>query len=63
LSTGDSYLVPNILPPELADGIFERLREEVSWNIMKHRGESGSSLPEADVLTQGTGEAVTFPGS
>ncbi|THG98826.1 hypothetical protein EW145_g7363 [Phellinidium pouzarii] len=35
---GDTYLILDVLPPELATGAFERLREEVEWNTMSHRG-------------------------
>jgi hypothetical protein len=38
LGAGDAYLVQGLLPPELADGIFAKLKEEVEWNVMKHRG-------------------------
>ncbi|KAJ7441732.1 hypothetical protein FB451DRAFT_1298448 [Mycena latifolia] len=38
LGTGDSYLALNIVPPELADAAFERMREEVKWDVMHHRG-------------------------
>ncbi|KAJ6547433.1 hypothetical protein B0H19DRAFT_998472 [Mycena capillaripes] len=38
LGTGDSYLTLNVAPPELADVAFDRLRDEVRWDIMHHRG-------------------------
>lgn len=38
LGTGDSYLVEDILPEELAEVAFERMRNEVKWNTMYHRG-------------------------
>ena len=38
IGEGDTYLVDNILPPELADVAFENLRKEVAWNVMHHRG-------------------------
>ena len=31
IGEGDSRLVLNLLPDELREGIFERLREEVAW--------------------------------
>ena len=31
LGAGDSYLVTNMLPPELADIAFEQMRAEVGW--------------------------------
>jgi hypothetical protein len=27
-----------VLPDELADGVFEKLQQEVQWNKMMHRG-------------------------
>jgi hypothetical protein len=38
LGTGDSYLTLNVVPPELADVAFDRLRDEVKWDVMHHRG-------------------------
>lgn len=38
LGAGDSYLVTDMLPPDLADIAFERLTTEVQWQIMYHRG-------------------------
>ncbi|KAJ7443006.1 hypothetical protein FB451DRAFT_1296545 [Mycena latifolia] len=38
LGTGDSYFALNVVPPELADVAFERMREEVKWDVMHHRG-------------------------
>ncbi|KAJ7121979.1 hypothetical protein C8R43DRAFT_1136260 [Mycena crocata] len=38
LETGDSYLTLDVVPPELADVAFERMRDEVKWDVMHHRG-------------------------
>jgi hypothetical protein len=38
IGEGDTELVLDILPSDLADTAFEKLREEVQWHIMKHRG-------------------------
>lgn len=38
IGEGDTYLVENVLPPELADVAFENLQKEVAWNVMHHRG-------------------------
>ncbi|KAL1705573.1 hypothetical protein EV121DRAFT_203277 [Schizophyllum commune] len=38
IGKGDSRLVLDLLPDELREGIFERLREEVAWETMYHRG-------------------------
>ena len=38
VGTGDSYLVADLLPAELANVAFEKLKDEVRWNTMYHRG-------------------------
>ncbi|KAJ7689545.1 hypothetical protein B0H17DRAFT_633863 [Mycena rosella] len=38
LGTGDSYLILNVVPSELAEVAFERMRDEVKWDVMHHRG-------------------------
>lgn len=38
IAEGDTYLVENILPEELGDVAFERLKAEVKWSKMFHRG-------------------------
>ena len=38
IGEGDSYLVENVLPPELAEVVLEKLMNEVAWNVMHHRG-------------------------
>jgi hypothetical protein len=38
LGAGDSYLVADVLSPDLSDVAFERLKEEVKWSTMFHRG-------------------------
>ena len=45
IGEGDTYLVDNILPPELADVAFENVRKEVAWNVMHHRGAFTSMRP------------------
>ena len=45
IGEGDTYLLDNILPPELADVAFENLRKEVAWNVMHHRGAFTSTRP------------------
>jgi hypothetical protein len=37
IGEGDTYLVENVLPPELAEVMFEKLMKEVTWNVMHHR--------------------------
>ncbi|KZP10304.1 hypothetical protein FIBSPDRAFT_938095 [Athelia psychrophila] len=38
LGAGDSRLVLDVLPPDLAETAFARMREEVRWDTMFHRG-------------------------
>lgn len=38
LGAGDSYLVADVLLPDLSEVAFERLKEEVKWSTMFHRG-------------------------
>jgi hypothetical protein len=38
LGAGDSYLVTNLLPPDLHAGAFENVRKETEWHVMMHRG-------------------------
>jgi hypothetical protein len=50
MGEGDTYLVKNLLPEELAGNIFESLKKEVSWRSMFHRG---GEVPRL-VAVQGT---------
>jgi hypothetical protein len=38
IGAGDSYLVPDLLPAELAATVFDKLKSEVKWQLMYHRG-------------------------
>lgn len=38
LGAGDSFLVEDILPTDLAEDAFERVLDEVGWGKMFHRG-------------------------
>lgn len=38
MGEGDTELVLDILPSELASVAFEKLKEEVKWNTMAHKG-------------------------
>lgn len=35
---GDTHVIENLLPKELEDGVFDKLRQEVSWQRMSHQG-------------------------
>ena len=55
LGAGDSTLILNVLPHDLADVAFARMRKEVGWNTMFHRGGEVPRLVavEGDVDTDG----------
>lgn len=38
LGAGDSYMILDLLGEELSGIAFEKLRDEVEWNTMYHRG-------------------------
>ncbi|KAF4342711.1 alpha-ketoglutarate-dependent dioxygenase alkB like 3 [Fusarium beomiforme] len=38
LCEGDTYIIENLLPESLLEGIFDQLREEVQWQRMSHQG-------------------------
>ncbi|KAH9839501.1 uncharacterized protein C8Q71DRAFT_514827 [Rhodofomes roseus] len=38
IGEGDSFLVPDFLPPELSEHAFQCVRDEVKWHRMVHRG-------------------------
>lgn len=42
IAEGDTSLLLDFLPLELAEGAFDRLRDEVAWNVMLHHGEYSS---------------------
>ena len=53
IGEGDTYLVENVLPPELADEVvFDKLMKEVAWNVMHHRG--SLALPIIPIARQDT---------
>ena len=37
---GDTFLILNVLPPDLAKTAFQALQQEVDWKTMAHRGRS-----------------------
>ena len=38
IGEGDTEILLDFLPPELAEVAFDNLRKEVAWNVMKHHG-------------------------
>ncbi|KAI0029084.1 hypothetical protein K488DRAFT_57192 [Vararia minispora EC-137] len=63
LGAGDTLLHTDLLPPDLADGVFTRVKEEVAWNVMHHRG---GELPrlvavQGDVAADGSFPVYRHP--
>lgn len=56
IGEGDSELVLNILPSDLAEIAFENMRKEVAWNVMYHRGGEVPRLVavEGEVVADGS---------
>ena len=44
IGEGDTYLLENVLPSQLAEVAFEELMKEVAWNVMHHRGLLGPPI-------------------
>lgn len=44
IAEGDTYVLYDFLPPELAESAFDNLIKEVKWNNMRHRGTSSCQL-------------------
>ncbi|KAF7986696.1 hypothetical protein HWV62_20216 [Athelia sp. TMB] len=61
LGEGDSRLVLDVLPPELAVHAFERMREEVQWATMYHREIEGGEVPRRVAVEGMIGEDGSFP--
>ncbi|KAJ3508148.1 hypothetical protein NLJ89_g5915 [Agrocybe chaxingu] len=58
LGAGDSYLVTDILPPKLAEVAFEKLKTEVKWQTMYHRG---GEVPRLVAVEGEVAEDGSFP--
>jgi len=50
LGSNDSYLLLDIFPTEIADNLFNQLRDEITWNEMRQKG---GRVPR-DISIQGT---------
>lgn len=50
LGEGDTELFLDVLPAELAEVAFEKLRTEVRWNVMRHRGSYICKLLEVGLM-------------
>ncbi|KAJ4318116.1 hypothetical protein N0V84_007015 [Fusarium piperis] len=58
LCEGDTDIIENVLPDALADGIFEKLRDEVQWKRMSHQG---GEVPRLVAVQGEVGEDGTIP--
>ncbi|TFK38352.1 hypothetical protein BDQ12DRAFT_651297 [Crucibulum laeve] len=58
IGAGDSYLVTNLLPDDLAETAFEMLKEEVRWETMFHRG---GEVPRLVAVEGEVSEDGSFP--
>ncbi|KAJ7718299.1 hypothetical protein DFH07DRAFT_1011937 [Mycena maculata] len=58
LGTGDSYLSLDVVPPELANVAFDRMRDEVRWDVMHHRG---GEVPRLVAVQGEVGADGSFP--
>lgn len=41
---GDTFIIHNVLPDDLASVAFDELKKEVKWNVMYHRGNEAHCL-------------------
>ncbi|KAI9763692.1 MAG: hypothetical protein M1840_009165 [Geoglossum simile] len=58
IGEGDSRIVLDILPPELEGAAFDRLKEEVQWRTMQHRG---GEVPRLVAVEGEIGEDGRYP--
>lgn len=42
--SGDTYLHLDVLPDDLSKDVFARVKQEVQWSVMHHRGAYTTSL-------------------
>ncbi|KAK4189689.1 hypothetical protein QBC35DRAFT_461867 [Podospora australis] len=58
LCEGDTHVITNVLPPDLASDAFDRLLEEVSWAGMSHMG---GEVPRRIAVQGAVEEDATMP--
>jgi hypothetical protein len=63
LGSGDSFLLLDVLPPELLERSYERIDEEIDWNIMNHKGNQVPRLIsiQGDLSDDGTQPLYRHP--
>lgn len=60
LCEGDTKVIYNVLPEPLAQGIFERIRDEVSWQRMSHQGGEVPRLVAVQGLVEDDGSKPVY---
>jgi alkylated DNA repair dioxygenase AlkB len=58
IGAGDSRLVLDLLPKDISDTAFQRVRDEVQWKTMSHRG---GEVPRLVAVEGEVGEDGSFP--
>ncbi|KAJ3796421.1 hypothetical protein GGU11DRAFT_817098 [Lentinula aff. detonsa] len=58
LGAGDSYLVLNILGNELSKAAFQKVKDEVEWGVMHHRG---GEVPRLVAVQGEVASDLSFP--
>jgi len=58
MGEGDTSLVLDVLPPDLEAEAMDRLRKEVKWNVMMHRG---GEVPRLVAVEGGIAEDGSYP--
>ncbi|THU78198.1 hypothetical protein K435DRAFT_65016, partial [Dendrothele bispora CBS 962.96] len=58
IGAGDTYLVLDVLPEELSKTVFAKVRDEVKWDVMHHRG---GEVPRLVAVEGEIGEDGSIP--
>jgi len=58
LGTGDSFVIRGVLPPAEGAAMFDRIRDEVDWCVMRHKGGEVPRLVSMQAVVQPDG---TYP--
>ncbi|KAI9712225.1 MAG: hypothetical protein M1812_006960 [Candelaria pacifica] len=60
IGEGDSRIVEDFLPSSLADSVFERVKMEVQWNTMSHKGGEVPRLVAVEGEVDGDGSVPIY---
>ncbi|KAK7452775.1 hypothetical protein VKT23_012178 [Stygiomarasmius scandens] len=58
IGAGDTHLIPDVLPEEFSKIVFTKLRDEVKWDVMHHRG---GEVPRLVAVEGEVGEDGSVP--